>query len=190
MLNEQWKDIPNLPYEISNNGVVRRKEGSHYNWKNKTQVRTYLSNRGYQCVHLYKNSKCYRFQIHRLLAELFIPNPSNKAEVNHIDGNPLNNNLSNLEWVTHQENIVHAYKNGLVKADRNLTQRVKRKNASSSYRGVNYDTKREKWFVSFKWKKKTIYVGRFKDELEAAKAYDSKVKELGLDVQGCPLNFS
>lgn len=51
--------------------------------------------------------------IHRLMAETFLPNPENKAHVNHIDGNKLNNTLTNLEWVTEQENSQHAVDNKL-----------------------------------------------------------------------------
>lgn len=51
--------------------------------------------------------------LHRLLAEAFIPNPNNYETVNHKDGNKLNNNLDNLEWVTRQENLYHAMDNGL-----------------------------------------------------------------------------
>jgi hypothetical protein len=53
------------------------------------------------------------YPLHRLLALKFIPNPEGKAQVNHKDGNKLNNSLDNLEWVTHQENLYHAMDNGL-----------------------------------------------------------------------------
>lgn len=51
--------------------------------------------------------------LHRLLAETFIPNPENKATVNHIDGDKSNNNLNNLEWATQSENNIHALENKL-----------------------------------------------------------------------------
>lgn len=59
-------------------------------------------------IDAYGNHKC--IQAHRLVALAFIPNPENKRCVNHIDGDRANNNVDNLEWVTHQENTIHMYK--------------------------------------------------------------------------------
>lgn len=55
--------------------------------------------------------------IHRIIAELFIPNPSNLPEVNHIDGNRLNNNVDNLEWVDRIDNMKHAMEHGKLGRD-------------------------------------------------------------------------
>lgn len=64
-------------------------------------------------VGLRKNGKKKQFQISRLVAEAFIPNPENKETVNHIDGDTENNTKENLEWMTRRENVIHAYKNNL-----------------------------------------------------------------------------
>ena len=190
MLNtEIWKEIPELPYEISNLGNVRRSSTSKYKQKNKEYVKPYLNNKGYWCIHLYNYSKCYRKQIHRLIAEAFLPNPNNLNEINHIDGNTLNNSLDNLEWCTHSYNIKHAWDHGLRKI-RSGNESVKRKNASSIYKGVSWSNQRQKWCVYITVNKKHYGLGRFKDEIEAAKVYDKFIKENNLEVKGYSLNFS
>ena len=68
---------------------------------------------GYAMVRLCKNYKVFNASVHRLVAEAFIPNPDNKPTVNHIDGNRLNNDISNLEWATMHEQNIHAYRTGL-----------------------------------------------------------------------------
>jgi hypothetical protein len=68
-----------------------------------------LSAKGYQRVRIANKTH----QVHRLVAEYFIPNPENKPQINHKDGNKTNNKVSNLEWVTNQENRTHAVNNKL-----------------------------------------------------------------------------
>jgi len=75
----------------------------------------FVNSWGYYTVTLYKNKKNHTFTIHRLVAQSFLPNPENKEQVNHIDGNKLNNHLSNLEWTTKSENLLHAYQKNLSK---------------------------------------------------------------------------
>lgn len=105
-MKELWKDIPNYEgiYQVSNFGNVRNKE----------KIISQFNNKGYMCVSLYKSTR-KNLRVHRLVAEVFIENPDNKREVNHIDGNKRNNKVTNLEWVTSRENKIHAVNNGLNK---------------------------------------------------------------------------
>ena len=63
---------------------------------------------GYASVCLYFNGKYKTFLIHRMVAECYIPNPDNKPQINHKNGDKLNNDYTNLEWSTSEENINHA----------------------------------------------------------------------------------
>lgn len=74
------------------------------------RIKTQINNRGREQVKL-SDRKTYT--IHRLVAMAFIPNPNNLPEVNHIDGNPLNNHVENLEWCDRSYNISHAWETGL-----------------------------------------------------------------------------
>lgn len=71
---------------------------------------------GYLRVRIHTSFKNRYLSVHRLVAKAFIPNPENKPQVNHKDGNKLNNDVSNLEWVTPKENINHAWRMGLSKS--------------------------------------------------------------------------
>lgn len=140
-----WKAIPGYEgqYEISNSGLVMRI------YKNKVKSKilsTRINNCGYVEVRLSKNSKTITKFIHNLLAQTFIPNVNNRLEVNHINGIKTDNHLSNLEWVTHSENMIHAYKSCLLKKlskpviDRcNDKEYQSAKEASLIY-GINYYT--------------------------------------------------
>ena len=97
-------------YTIRKDGVVTNRFGR--------AVRQQLSSVGYIRVELWADGKGRKYLLHRLLAQAFIPNPENKPQVNHIDGDKRNNRLSNLEWVTQSENQIHAYRTGLQKGYR------------------------------------------------------------------------
>ena len=101
----EWKTIKyNDKYEVSDTGLVRTKKTGH--------IHSGCIAQGYLSVKLtFENSRQKRFKIHRLVAEHFIenPDPKKKTFVNHIDGNKLNNNKENLEWVTPRENNLHYY---------------------------------------------------------------------------------
>lgn len=116
MINEIWKPITGYEdkYEISNYGNVK----SIYliNRQAKMKRDKILKQHivcGYLKIRLSKDNKMKNYLVHRLVAETFIPNPENKSQVNHKDGNKLNNNVDNLEWTTRSENVNHAWLNGL-----------------------------------------------------------------------------
>ena len=101
---EIWKDIKGYEglYQISNTGRVWSVQRQKY-------LMAYIAN-GYYKVDLYaKNGKRKKEYVHRLVALAFIDNPNNLPQVNHIDGNKINDNVENLEWVTVKENMYHSY---------------------------------------------------------------------------------
>ena len=81
----------------------------------------------YLYVGLHKNKKIKNKVVHRLVAEAFISNPGNKPQVNHKDGNKINNEVSNLEWTTMGENIKHSYDIGLREKNREHLKELHRR---------------------------------------------------------------
>jgi hypothetical protein len=108
-----WKPIKGYEglYEINEKGIVRSLNRAHFQKIKSDRI----DHGGYRTIRLNKKSKTATAFVHRLIAEAFISNPKNKGFVNHIDGNKLNNEIENLEWVTHSENMLHAYRTGLCK---------------------------------------------------------------------------
>lgn len=107
-MDEIWKDITGFIglYKISNMGRIK----SIQQCKEGKIRKTYIKNNGYEQIDLYDlNHNRKKYYVHRLVAQVFIPNPENKPEVNHKDGDISNNNVNNLEWVTSFENT-HAGK--------------------------------------------------------------------------------
>lgn len=104
------KRLKNFPmYLIDENGSIFSEYSKKY-------LKTHLNNRGYVVCQLRDiNSKNCIVLVHRLVAKTFIPNKfAEQLEVNHKDGNKLNNNVDNLEWCTRKENIRHGIQNGLI----------------------------------------------------------------------------
>lgn len=100
---EKWLVIKEFEgkYFISNRGRVKTQTG---------KIKKLQDNRrGYYCCGFYYNGKAVMRKTHRLVAQEFLPNPKNKPQVNHKNGNKKDNNVENLEWVTQSENMTHAY---------------------------------------------------------------------------------
>ena len=112
---EEWRDINDFDgYEVSSFGNVRGKDrlrkGKHgLRLTNGQPMKQVFNKKGYPEVRLRKEGTHTRL-VHRLVAKAFVSNHDNKSQVNHIDGNKLNNRADNLEWVNNSENQLHAYK--------------------------------------------------------------------------------
>lgn len=129
MTIEIWKDIKGYEgiYEVSSFGRVRtHKDKITYStrhgvrhWKQRVLKPKTTKTREPR-VSLWKDKKSKDYLVHRLVAVAFIPNPENKPTVNHIDGNPENNSVDNLEWATYKENNNHAFDNGLIETSKGV----------------------------------------------------------------------
>lgn len=128
---EEWRPIVGYEglYEVSNFGKIRnvrkRSVKSLINKELSQHVNGSSIEGRYISIGLWKNNKSTYKYLHRLVAEAFIPNPENKPQVNHIDGNTLNNNVNNLQWVTQEENMRHAKDHGLLKPYKDPSARIR-----------------------------------------------------------------
>lgn len=107
---ENWKDVVGYEglYQVSDKGNVKSLKSN-----SPKLLKQSPTNCGYMKVQLYQNGKGKMLYVHRLVAKAFLPNPQQKEEINHLDGNKANNVLSNLEWTSRSENQLHAINIGL-----------------------------------------------------------------------------
>lgn len=146
---EVWCPISGFPnYIVSNYGNI-------YSQKTNNLLSSVITPRGYLQVDLSKNNVRTHYSIHRLVALHFLPTTGD--EVDHIDRDKLNNNISNLRWCSRSENM------------RNKRKKV---NCSSQYKGVSFDKSRSKWSCEAHINNKKTFLGRFDTEEEAGRAYD------------------
>lgn len=117
----EWRDVVGFEgeYEVSSDGQIRSKDRVRKYYRNGKELTMSIRGRmrtpsnswdGYKEIHLQRSDtgKSYYARVHRIVAEAFIPNPTNLPQINHIDGNKQNNCVDNLEWVTAKENTAHA----------------------------------------------------------------------------------
>lgn len=122
-------------YEVSSEGKI---------YRNKKEIKTPLNSKGYKRIYMSENGKVKSIFVHRLVASLFIPNPDNLPQVNHIDGNKLNNNVENLEWCNNSQNQLHAIRN-------NLRKKFPKGDTSNRAKKIRmFNDKEDKTFNSFR----------------------------------------
>ena len=113
-MEEIWKDIEGYEglYQVSNMGNVR---SLNYNQTREIKVLKPSNNRGYKLVVLSKNGKSKTYQVHRLVALHFIPNPNSLSIINHKNEDKTNNCVDNLEWCSQEYNINYGNRNKKVR---------------------------------------------------------------------------
>ncbi|RLE44921.1 endonuclease [Candidatus Woesearchaeota archaeon] len=132
-----WKEIYGYEglYKVSKTGIVKSIPGGKYRKTSEVELKFDEGKYGHRRVTLSKNSITKRFLVHQLVAKAFIDNPERKDFVNHLDFNPRNNNVDNLEWCTHAENCAHAHAAG------KLDEAVK--TAGRANRGLTFEQAEE-----------------------------------------------
>lgn len=172
---EVWENIPPFEgkYQVSNLGRVRRMPyfslvDNHITWQYNTHILRQHMRCGYPTIYLSDIHISFGVSTHRVVAYIFIPNPDNLPCVNHIDGNKTNNSVSNLEWVSHRENVSHS--------------KLRVPGRKSRFIGVTKVRRSvgKNWCATLVLKALVVYKEYFYNELDAARAYILKMKEHGI----------
>lgn len=147
------KRFRDTEYFVSEDGNV---------FRNEKQLKPSKDTAGYLGVQISKNGIVKRFMIHRMVGECYLDNVNNLPEINHEDGNKLNNRYSNLKWTTSSDNKKHAYNNGLMMAPKGEKSKVsKLKNEDVIYIREKYKPRdkqynKEKLSTMFNVSQRTI----------------------------------
>lgn len=157
-MKEIYKNIINFEnYQISNLGNVKSLQ-----FGKEKILKPSFDGDGYLKINIYKYSKRFTKKIHILVSNAFLNNcPENNLVVDHIDNNPLNNNLSNLRLITNRLNVSKDAPNKYSK----LT-------------GVSFHKKKKKFISTISINKKNVHLGYFNNENDAHLAYKNKLKEI------------
>ena len=173
---EVWKDIPNYEgiYQVSNLGNVKSlsrkmKKGNAIFFSNEKILKPIIKGPSYSMyysINLYKieRGKPKTMKVHVLVAQVFLghnPDGTHRICVDHINNNPLDNRLENLQLISHRENLSKD-----------------KKNKSSKYTGVSWDKTANKWRSQIRIENTRIYLGCFADEHDAHLAYQNKLNEI------------
>ena len=158
---ETWVEIENFPnYEVSDFGNVRNN-----NTGQELKPRPIVKNEGkYTCydVCLYNGTRSLGFhhKIHRLVAKAFIPNPDNKPDIDHIDGDTSNNKITNLQWATASENALN--QNNKIRSDN-----------TSGHRNIFFCSQKQKWALNFQENGKSTHCGFYDTKEQATTAKET-----------------
>lgn len=168
MKKEIWKDIGGYEglYKVSNLGNVKSlKRTANNRWGGTMDIKEKILKQevvkgNYRRIALSKHGKIKRFQVHRLVALAFIKIDEDRSFVNHIDKNPSNNKLNNLEWVNRRENQTHAFLN-----------------KSNKHYGIHYIKSMKSYQISIFYDGVKNYLGSTKNIDKALKIRDKFIKE-------------
>lgn len=146
MENKEWFGVINYAglYRITKHGIIQSLHKRNFG----KEITARIDRGGYLTVRLSKAGVTKTHFLHRLIAETFITKIDGRDFVNHINGNKLDNQIENLEWVTHSENVTHAYKKYLIKKiskvviDNCNDLVFSSTKVAANYYGINYHTLR------------------------------------------------
>ena len=170
---EVWKDVKNYEgiYQVSNLGRIKSNarliesvssNGNKYFKQSKVRIIKPFDKIKYPTVVLRKDVKATTFTVHLIMAITFFDHkPSHKMVVDHIDNNPLNNNINNLQIITARENVSKD-----------------RKNKSSKYTGVLWSKTSNKWRAYIYIKSKFKCLGLYLNEDDASFAYQNALNQI------------